>query len=145
MTRDLTAVFPDTTLAEVARTMAQHRVTGLPVVDAEDRVVGFVSERDLIAAAVPTRSFDGDQFFAREFVDVARALHNVGDLPVSEYMAEAVTGGEDDDIYALVDLMIGGGYQVLPVVRDGRLVGVVNRAQVCSSLMEQEAQGSEGG
>ena len=48
MTRSVVTVHPDLPLKNVARLLVGHRVSGLPVVDAEDRVLGVVSEADLL-------------------------------------------------------------------------------------------------
>lgn len=53
MDRDLTALFPDTTIAEAVEVLSTHRVSGLPVADQEGHLVGFISEKDIIRAALP--------------------------------------------------------------------------------------------
>jgi CBS domain-containing protein len=51
MTRQVTTVSPDTTIVEAARTMLQNHISGLPVVDANGKLVGIVSEGDFIRRA----------------------------------------------------------------------------------------------
>ncbi len=49
MTVDVVHAVPDTPFKEVARLLARHRISGLPVVDGDDKVLGVVSETDLLA------------------------------------------------------------------------------------------------
>lgn len=139
MTRDLTAVSPETSVAEAAKTMARQRLTGVPVVDEDNVVVGFISESDIIRSVVPTMTRGEGLFAPVDFVDVARRMSQVGERTVGDFMSErAITVTTDTDIYELSELMLGKGYKTLPVVKDGRLEGVVHRSDVSTALMELE-------
>jgi CBS domain-containing protein len=141
MVRDLTAVSPDATLREVAKILARRRLAGLPVVDEKQRLVGFISEADIIHSIVPSHG-QKEQMFLRNFAELTRKMSQVGERKVRDYMTQNVeTVREDDDIYALADLMLGNNYKSLPVVREGRLVGIVSRAEVARAMME-ETEGS---
>jgi len=48
MTRDIVKVGPDTSVSDIAVLMSQHRISGVPVVDAQDRVLGVVTELDMV-------------------------------------------------------------------------------------------------
>lgn len=147
MSRDLTAVSPETAMVEAAKTMARQRLEGLPVVDEEYRVIGFISEADIIRSIIPSISTGGEEFLAPvDFVDLARKMSQVGERTVRDYMNEkVVTVTEEDDIYRLCELMLARGYKTLPVVKEGRLEGVVHRTDVSSALMEQrEAEKKKG-
>ena len=81
MTRKVVAVAPETSIREVARIMATNHVSGLPVVDKDGRVVGMVSENDLIRDRVEDRereswwlnSLAEGEKLAPEFLEHARA------------------------------------------------------------------------
>ena len=53
MDRDLTSLGEDATLMEAIEVLSRHRIPGLPIVDTEGRVVGFLSEKDIVRAALP--------------------------------------------------------------------------------------------
>ncbi|MFD8638244.1 CBS domain-containing protein, partial [Streptomyces sp. NPDC059656] len=53
MTADVVSVTPKTAFKDIAKLLAQYDITGLPVLDEEDRVVGVVSQTDLLARAAP--------------------------------------------------------------------------------------------
>jgi acetoin utilization protein AcuB len=52
MTRNPTTISPDATLGEAARTMLEHRISGIPVVDADQRVIGIITESDIFSMVV---------------------------------------------------------------------------------------------
>lgn len=138
MIRDITAVSKDATLKDVAKLLARRRVSGLPVVDDQQKVVGFISEADIIHSIIPS-SVQKEEVFLRNFAELTRKLSKVGEKKVKDYMTENVeTISEDDDIYTLTDSMLGRNFKTLPVVREERLVGVVSRADVCRALMEEK-------
>lgn len=55
MDRDLTALTVDSTLGEAIEVLSRHGLTGVPVVDDQLRLVGFLSEQDIVRAALPDR------------------------------------------------------------------------------------------
>lgn len=141
MIRDLTAVSQDATLREVAKILAIRRLAGLPVVNENQKLIGFISESDIIYSIVPSHA-KKETVFVRNFAELTRKLSQAGERKVKDYMTsnvESVT--EDDDTYTLADLMLGKNYKSLPVVREGRLVGLVSRAEVCRAIMEEKEEG----
>ncbi len=136
MIRDLTALSAEDTLGDAARTFAMLRLTGLPVVDEEYRVVGFLSEADIIKSVVPAPR-DRSALFVHNFGEIARKMGQVGVQKVGEHMTgRPLTVTEDEDLMAISETMLREHFKILPVVRGDRLVGMVNRADVCRALME---------
>ena len=140
MVRDLTALTVDTDLREAARTFSMMRVTGLPVVDEEQHVVGLLSESYIIETIVP-RSRDTSGIFLTDFSQIARKMGQAGELLVGDYMTgQPLTVMEDDNLMTVTETMLSEGFKVLPVVRDDILVGTVSRAHVCAALMEDREE-----
>ena len=136
MTRDLTALTRETSLQQAAHQFSLMRVTGLPVVDDQQRVIGFLSEADIIEAISP-RSRDRSGIFIADFGEIARKMQHAGDVAVRDYMTEhPITVEESQDIGSVSEIMLTESLKVLPVVRESVLIGTVNRADVCSALME---------
>lgn len=137
MLRDLTALTKDTSLKQAARVFSMMRISGLPVVDDAQRVIGFLSESNVIEAIVP-RSRDMSGIFMTDFGEIARKMSHAGGHSVGDYMTEhAITVDEDQDLTSVAELMLSEGVKILPVVRDGALIGTVNRAEICSALMDE--------
>lgn len=140
MTRDLTALTPGDSLQHAAHLFSLMRISGLPVVDEQQHVVGFLSEADIIEAISP-RSRDHSGIFVTDFGEIARKMRSAGSAAVSDYMTEhPVTVEETQSVETISEIMLAEGIKILPVVRDGVLAGTVNRADVCNVLMEDHSE-----
>lgn len=124
MTGDPMTVTPETTTKAAVGLMARHRVSSLPVVDPDGRVLGVVTEVDLIRDAV-TPDIRA-HLLPRDVHRPAPADH------VSDVMSSpAVTVQEATDLAAVVALMSSARLKSFPVVdADDRVVGVISRSDV---------------
>lgn len=137
MRRDLTSVELETPVAQVVYLMHQCNLSSLPVVDEEGRVVGVVSERDLIRAILPGYvEMLTSASFLPSLNQLTRKLKEIGDKPVSQFMVRPVTAvrPDDSDLH-VADLMLRKGLKQLPVLDErGCLVGMVRRIDVLHRL-----------
>jgi CBS domain-containing protein len=143
MTRPVITVTPDTTIAEAANVMLQRRVSGLPVIDTTGKLIGIISEGDLLRRGeIGTQRKHGGflKFILGPGKDATDFVHENGRY-VSEIMTpEPLTVGEDADLEEIVELMEKNHVKRLPVVRGDKLVGIVSRAnllQAVASLARQ--------
>jgi CBS domain-containing protein len=128
MTADVVAVKRDATFKELAAALRQHRVSAFPVVDDRDRVIGVVSEADMLAKEAMT-----------EPGVVAELLHH-SDVRKAEGMTagalmtrQVVTVSPDDPIEQAARMMHFLKVRQLPVVNSGgELVGIVSRSDLLS-------------
>ena len=139
MRRDLTSVDLDTTVSHVIYLLHESGLASLPVLDEEGRVVGVISERDLIRAALPGYvDMLQSVAFLPSLNQLSRRLREIGDKPVAEFMSTEVIAArpDDNDLY-LADLMIRKGLKQIPVLDDHkRLVGVVRRIDLLYRLRQ---------
>ena len=131
MSREVRSVKPDTSVAAAVEMLIGKAYKSLPVVDGEGRVVGILTDGDLLArlglpkAGVQTALAPGE--LGRELEALRHSGRPVRDVMVSP----AVTTTEDAPVAQAVRIMTQRGIKRLPVVdRDGRLVGVVSRVDV---------------
>lgn len=111
------AVTPGTSLREAVDLLLLHRLTGLPVIDAERSVVGFVSEHDCLHLLL------------------IASYHCEGSPTVAEVMHEgALTVQADEGIVDLAHRMNTQKPKVYPVVEEGRLIGLVTRTDLLRAL-----------
>ena len=136
MTRRVLTVRPETEVSTLARLLLDNNISAVPVVDDEGHVVGIVSEGDLLGrppAASPRgwwlRLFDEQAVCLEE---LATARH----LTAQQVMTRQVVSVSDDAPVAIgASLMHRRKLKRLPVVRDGRLVGIVSRADLLGALV----------
>jgi CBS-domain-containing membrane protein len=128
MTTEVVAVRRDTSFKELAATLRQHRVSAFPVVDDAGRVIGLVSEADMLAK----------EALAEPGV-VAELLHHsdvrkAGGLTAGELMShQVVTVSPDDSVEQAARMMHFLKVRQLPVVNSGgELVGIVSRSDLLS-------------
>lgn len=120
MTDDVTCVATDHTAADVARLMAAHGVGALPICGPDRRIKGVITDRDLVTKVVgPGR--DAGAFPA-------------GDLN----QQEVITAGADDEAEDLLTIMTGYRVRRLPVIDEGKLVGVVTMSDIARALPHPE-------
>ena len=106
MTTAVVTVGPDTPITEVADVMERCRVSGLPVVDQQQNLLGIISEYDLLQSIVKVR------------------MHGT----VGERMSkDIISVDEDASLVELIELFVSTRVRRVPVVTDGKLVGVISR------------------
>ncbi|MBZ9599464.1 CBS domain-containing protein [Streptomyces yangpuensis] len=131
MTDEVASVTPDTPFKEVAKLLAQYDVSGLPVLDDEDHVVGVVSQTDLLArsAAVPGPG--------AQIVAPPSRPPTTRDL----MSAPAVTVHAEETVGSAARLMTRRGIERLPVVDvEDRLVGIVTRRDLLRTFLRPDAE-----
>lgn len=138
MTAEVISVTPETTVAEAAELLLQHRISGLPVVAADGAVVGIVTEGDLLRRAETGTARRHARWL--EFLispgRLAREYADAHGRRVGEVMTRGVvTVAPQDPLDAAVRLMEHRGVKRLPVVAGGRLVGIISRANLVSALL----------
>jgi CBS domain-containing protein len=142
MTRNVLAVAPETPRRTVAKLLLDRGISAAPVVDADGHVIGMVSENDLlgreIERRVPRREWwlellaEGEDL-APEFLEHVRAA----DRPVREVMVSpVVTVSESTSIEEIAEILQRNHIKRVPVLRDGRMVGIVSRADLIRALSQ---------
>ena len=141
MAREVVSVPPDASVREVASLMLERRISGVPVVDAEGKVLGVVSEGDLIRRPeietdLAGRSwlsiFVSDEERAREFVKShGRRAREVMTQP-------AVCVAPETPLDEAVRVMERHHIKRLPVIEQGKLVGLMTRADLVRALLQRE-------
>jgi CBS domain-containing protein len=147
MTKEVLTVKPDATVREVAALLAARGISGVPVIDAGDRLVGMVSEGDLLhRAEIGTerrpkrrRSWWLDSFAS----DLATEYVKSHGRKVEDVMTrEVITVGEATELADVAVLLETKRIKRVPVVADGRLVGIISRANLIRALAATEGASS---
>ncbi|MBX3505928.1 MAG: HPP family protein [Parvibaculum sp.] len=133
MSRDVATIFPDTPLEEALRLLRKHRIKALPVVDSERRLIGILTQTDLVDQAASLRAGLQAGFVALFRRHGGRAV--AGDI----MSAPVLTATPDMPIGRLIPIMSDAGHHHLPVVdEEGKLAGIVTQTDVIGALFAAE-------
>jgi len=142
MTTRVAIVSPDTTVQEIARRLIERRISAMPVVDADDNLVGMVSDGDLLRR--PELGTEGLPSWASYVLDDAeqRTAHyrKIHGLEARDVMSAPVwTVEEHATLAEIAELLETRRIKRVPVVRDGRLIGLVSRANLLHGFATSQA------
>ena len=138
MTRNVICIRPEATILEAARLLLGAKVSALPVTTEDGRMVGLLSEGDLVRrveiGSEKRRSWwstalaDRETLASEYIKSHARAVRDVMTTGV-------VVAEEDTELASIADMMEQHRIKRVPVVRDGKVVGIVSRANLLQALI----------
>ena len=120
MKTDLITVEKDCPIYEAIKIMVENNITGLPVVDAEMHLSGIITEKDVLSL-----------------------LYNNQDSPgkVGDYMIENVVSFDSEDsLIDITDSFINNHFRRVPILSDGKLVGIISRKDIISYILKLRHQ-----
>ena len=139
MTTSVVTATPEMTIHDAAVLFVENRISGMPVVEASGQVVGMVCQRDLLHR-VENGTGHGKRRWWLEFLlsspreQAARYVKEHGHL-VSDVMCDQVISITDDlPLDRIADLMERRHLKRVPVLREGKLVGIVSRSNLIRAL-----------
>jgi predicted transcriptional regulator len=128
----------DANMHRAAEVVALSRVSDLMVVGEDDKFIGVLSEGDILRAAMP----DTDEIVAEGgSLDTAFGLFlkkgkNLSELPILPFViTEPIVLDPQDHVAKATTVMIDLNIRLLPVVKDGKLVGTISRADICQAVV----------
>jgi CBS domain-containing protein len=148
MVRDVITVKPDDEVAEAVQLLAEHDVSALPVVDDDENVVGVISEADLLhreeigtekqrpwwlEAVTPASKLAGE--FAKSH---GRRVEEV-------MSTDIVSAAEDTSLEEIATLLERHRIKRVPILRGGKLIGIVSRSNLIQALASAMTRGGAGG
>jgi CBS domain-containing protein len=153
MTAAVSSVRPETPIGEIAKVLRDRGISAVPVVDGTGALIGMVSEGDLIGRDEADREARRDWWLAllaegetlnADFLASLRPLER----RAREVMtAPVVIVGEETDLQEVARLLTTHRIKRVPVLRNGRIVGIVSRADLVRAFAEarQEPTSNAGG
>jgi CBS domain-containing protein len=147
MTRKVVTLSPDDTIAEAAMKMSSAKISGAPVVDSSGRLIGILSEADILRSLrTSQRSFHlvypslsaisvtfREQVTEREAIEAYKEIEKV---KVKDVMTKEVeVAHAEDELRTAIKKMISRGINRLPVVDDqGKVIGIVTRGDILRGI-----------
>ncbi len=146
MTKAVVTIKPETPIGEIAQLLLEKRISGVPVVDETGSVAGMVTEGDLLKSNAPdpekrrewwlTLLAEGEAL-SKEFLATIRNNHRMAREIMS---APVVTVTEDTDIAEIGKLFTTLQIKRVPVTREGRITGIVARADLVRAIANQHTK-----
>lgn len=137
MTREVVTVKADTDIYEAGRLMIKHKVSGLPVIDNEGRIIGMITQADLLSLAGIPKGHVFNEFVMRYVLHrpspQLRTAKRVGDIMTKD----VVTVSPETTVKTVASILNRKGIKRVPVVdNEGRIMGIVSRADIVKIVCE---------
>lgn len=131
-------VQPEDTLHDAVDKMDLYQVSGLPVVDTEGRLVGVITEHDIIRELLPQPGESHtEESYRAEWLDLATRAARVRSMQVKQAMTSNVIAvDENTDVLEAAAIMLQRKIKRLPVTAEGKLVGIISRIDICQAVLE---------
>jgi len=139
MTKDVITVKPESTVEALARLLMDNRISGVPVVDEEKKIIGIVTENDLISKNkrlhIPTIMRLFDAFILLGSGRMEDEIKKMAATIVDEICTKKVlTIQEDISLEDIATIMAEQHIHLLPVLRDDVVVGIVGKADMVRAM-----------
>jgi len=146
MVRDVVTATPDTDIGEAVKLLVAHEISALPVVDGQGKLVGIISEADLIQR--PEIGGDRRRPWWLEAVTPASTLADefarARGKKVGEMMTrDVVSVTEDTPVSEIAALFERKRIKRVPIIRDGKVAGIVSRANLMQALASLVGEADE--
>jgi len=141
MTTNPITVSPHTDITRAARLLLDHHINGLPVVDDDEKLVGIICQSDLITLQkrirLPSVFTLLDTFIpVRSPKAIDKEMEKIAAATVAQAMTDKpVVIGPETELEEIATLMVEKNLHTLPVVQEGKLVGIVGKEDVLATLM----------
>ncbi len=141
MSKNLITVTPETTIAELAAILTENGINGAPVVDSSQKLLGVVTENDLVfqkkKVHIPTILNFLDAFIYLESPEkMKKEMQKISGTRVKNiFSTPAITVAEDTSIDEIATLMIEKNIHTIPVMKAEKLVGIVGKGDIIKTLM----------
>ncbi|OFW60786.1 MAG: hypothetical protein A2133_04105 [Actinobacteria bacterium RBG_16_64_13] len=145
MQREVITVGPDTSVRELADLLSKHKISGVPVVDEGQRVIGMVSEADVILQDADLHFPHYIQFldsiiYLESFSKFRERYRKAFGFKVSEIMSQEVIAiSPEASVREAATLMADNKVNRLPVTQARKLVGIVTRGDIVQAIAESKA------
>ena len=152
MTTEVPTLRPDDTIKKAATRLALENMSGAPIVDNTNHLLGFVSENDILTVIMKYQSrlennIGGDSLLdysmdslAESDDNLKKASEEISNIEMSSIMVRSVmTTTPDASIMEVLRIMLRLGINRIPVLEKGVLVGIISRGDIIFALYKKKA------
>ncbi|HRH80983.1 MAG TPA: CBS domain-containing protein [Thiobacillaceae bacterium] len=138
MTRNLKTVTPDTPMASVVADMCLYRISGMPVIEGDNTLVGFVAEKDVLHHLFPSLEDSMNIFNVVDFEAMEDLYKGMMGLTVNDLMTrKAITVSPDMPILKATSIMVRHRFRRIPVASGDKLLGMLSLGDVHKALFKK--------
>jgi CBS domain-containing protein len=140
MTREVMTVAPEMSVRDAAKLLFEKEISGLPVVSQDNKIIGMITEKDLIAMALPNYLEKlGDFDFILNEEPFTKKIADADKVKVKDIMRKDVLCvSEDTPIPEVARLMIIKKVRRIPVLdKDKKLIGIIARADIVKEIAKK--------
>jgi CBS domain-containing protein len=139
MQKTVVAVKKGTPYREVAKILVEKKVSGAPVIDETGKIIGVVSEKDLFRAVYPSyEDFYESPESHLDFEELEEGVKAANNKKVEDFMSSRlITADPETPILKIGALMVATGIHRVPVVVDGKVVGMVGRGDIYRAILKE--------
>lgn len=136
MSTDVKAIRSQTTIEEIAHILTENNISGVPVVDSENRVIGMVTHKDLLYKNIQPRfpavvEILGGLVYLSGVKHYNEELRKLVATKAEDIMTTPVISvDENTEVERVAELMVEKDINRIPVLSGGKLVGIVSRADI---------------
>lgn len=116
MTKNVITVNKDTPIYKAIAILLKNKVSGLPVIDKDNTLIGILSEKDALKLLLGE---DGSKLMVADFMT-----------------SEVIAFDESESLTRICNFFIENSYKRVPIVSNGKLVGIISRSDILKQIME---------
>lgn len=133
------SVSPSTTYEEVAKILYKNNISGVPVLDEMNKIVGFVSEKDIFRILYPHYKsyYEHPESYSDSDARESKAVE-IKNHPAEMFMVKnPVLCGAEDSVMKVGALMLARNVSRIPVIEAGQVVGMVSRKMIYRAVLKE--------
>lgn len=140
MYKDISSVDQEISIEILLKVLTKHHRSSIPVVNDDNEVIGMVQVEDIIRGSLPSYyNMIQNTSFIPDMNQLFKRLNSMKTQKVKDIMqTKFISATEEDTNTYVADLMIKNNLQSIPILRNKKLVGVVDRIDFLSSLLVDE-------
>lgn len=142
MTTSVVSFRATTTIAQAAEQLYENHISGAPVVNEQNEIIGMISEKDIFRAVYPTISEFYEHESITEFLNTENIHEKAREIavqPVCMIMKQNVIFCHaTDSIIRVGALMLAKAIHRLPVIEEGKMIGIVDREDIFHEILRKE-------
>ena len=143
MTKEVLTVNPETSIADLSKTLENRQIGGVPVVDKDGRLVGVITQSDLLERArdlemPPAINILDFHFYLQIPSHLLRKLEKMLGTSVGDCMTpDPVTVAPDTPVSQIAALMAKQKVHTIPVVKAGKIVGIIGKMDLVRAMVQE--------